>query len=111
MIKPEQLPTLLQGFKPREMEDKWFVYADGPDDDGLATMHFHRSWTGYKMTEISIQIGKSGAKDKDDEGSIQITSITWETGGEAQRHPSENGAKETVESICKWILGVELRGD
>jgi hypothetical protein len=27
-------------------EDKWFIYADGPNGNGEARVHFHRSWTG-----------------------------------------------------------------
>jgi hypothetical protein len=31
------------GHIPGEMEDKWFIYADGMQ------LHFHRSWTGYEV--------------------------------------------------------------
>jgi hypothetical protein len=37
------------------MEDKWFVYADGPDDAGHARLHLHRSWTGSKVVELEIR--------------------------------------------------------
>lgn len=33
-------------------EDKWFVYADGPDAEGHIRLHMHRSWTGKKDDRI-----------------------------------------------------------
>jgi len=29
------------GFRPRQMEDKWFIFFESP------WLYFHRSWTGY----------------------------------------------------------------
>lgn len=46
VVPRSQLSKLLVGFAPREMEDKWIVFADGPDDVGRATVHMCRSWTG-----------------------------------------------------------------
>jgi len=39
------------------MEDKWFVYADGPDAKGYITLHLHRSWTGIKVADIVTEAG------------------------------------------------------
>jgi hypothetical protein len=54
-IPPFQLGRLLNSFRPVAMEDKWFVYTDGPDDAGYARLHLHRSWTGSKVVELEIQ--------------------------------------------------------
>jgi hypothetical protein len=34
---------LLTGFRPRDMDDRWFVTADGPDENGDAVVHCVRS--------------------------------------------------------------------
>lgn len=40
-FSPEQLATLVKGWIPREMEDKWFCYYEA------GKLHVHRSWTGF----------------------------------------------------------------
>ncbi len=37
----DEFAKLARGFKPREMEDKWFIYMEEN------TLYFHRSWTGF----------------------------------------------------------------
>ncbi|WP_157451062.1 hypothetical protein [Deinococcus puniceus] len=37
----DEFRLIIQGFKPREMEDKWFIYFESP------YLYVHRSWTGY----------------------------------------------------------------
>lgn len=38
-ISQNDIPKLLNGFKPADMDDKWIVYADGPDEKGDAVVH------------------------------------------------------------------------
>jgi len=38
-IPHTELKKLLNGFRLQAMEDKWFVYADGPDAQGDAVVH------------------------------------------------------------------------
>ena len=38
------------------MEEKWFIYADGPDALGTVVVHMHRSWTGFKTIEIKFKV-------------------------------------------------------
>jgi hypothetical protein len=35
-----------QGFIPRQMEDKWFLYCEGD------TLYLHRGWTGFCIAEV-----------------------------------------------------------
>ena len=44
-IPRSEISKLLNGFAPREMEDKWIVYAEGPDEMGSAMVSMCRSWT------------------------------------------------------------------
>lgn len=40
--------TLLRGFKPRDMDDKWFVYSDA------GWVYFVRSWTGHHIFGLKL---------------------------------------------------------
>ena len=51
-----ELSKLINGFQPRAMEDKWFVYVDGSDAQGNAVVHMFRSWTENKMAELKIHV-------------------------------------------------------
>jgi hypothetical protein len=108
VIPRNDLPKLLNGFVPTAMEDKWFVYAEGPDAQGNALLHMHRSWTGYKMAEVklAIELDKDG---KFAERDAHFTEVTWETDDDRYRGgQTEGGAKSMVVEVCNWCLGAKL---
>jgi hypothetical protein len=109
-IPTEKLGTLLNGFCPKEMEDKWFVYADGLDAVGHVKLHMHRSWTGFKVTELDIRI-VSNMNDKTQDWKAGITAITFETDGDRIRDQSEESAKDQALKVCEWVLGIELKAE
>lgn len=91
-------------------EDKWFVYADGPDHDGEVRLHMHRSWTGEKQVELVIDAGFDGSGKAGDGASI--SSIIWENDpakkwkdGDAETY------KEVAREVCNWVLNVKLGPD
>ena len=89
------------------MEDKWFVYADGPDAQGQAVVHMFRSWTGRKMVEVKVQVPvdkEGGFVDADS----SITEITWESNQERYRDQTKEGAKSMVKEVCNWCMNVSL---
>ena len=94
-----EVPKLLNGFDAPEMEDKWIVYADGPDEQGQATVHMLRSWTGFKMMELKLQV-------PEDEGDAHIVEIIWESSQERYRDQNEEGAKAVAMEVCRWCLNV-----
>lgn len=135
-IHAHQLPLLLKGFLPTEMdkspnltalqngtyqfgdwiqnvgllsmssnprnkasEDKWFVYAEGPDAKGNGRLHMHRSWTGRKVFEVGMRV------DGEDGAAGWITEIVWEPRVEGG---DEEEVKERVWMVCSWVLGVDL---
>ncbi|KAF1846166.1 uncharacterized protein K460DRAFT_120927 [Cucurbitaria berberidis CBS 394.84] len=51
-LPPSQVYSLYQGFVPKDMSDKWFIYSEGPDQAGKLKVHFHRTWTGMKIAEL-----------------------------------------------------------
>ncbi|KAF1994666.1 hypothetical protein P154DRAFT_367764 [Amniculicola lignicola CBS 123094] len=106
-ISRTELPKLLQGFQPGGMEDKWFVYADGPDAQGNAVLHMFRSWTGYKLIELElvIELNEDGEVMEKDS---YITEITWESNNERIVEQTEEKAKTMAKEVCNWVLGVKL---
>ncbi len=109
-LSPYQVGRLLHGFQPEVMEDKWFIYADGPDASGQAFIHFHRSWTGQKMAELSIEVmGDVGGEAGPWSG--RVRQLTWKKDGqgeEADQGCSEPMAKFVILEICRWVLQVPL---
>jgi hypothetical protein len=95
----EQTATLLRGFPWKEMEDKWVVYSDGPSADGVATVHLHRSWTGFEIVRVELRVTADGSR---------ITRATWETSAEIVTEPGEPFARSTFLEVCRWVL--RMRG-
>ncbi|KAH8657171.1 hypothetical protein BGZ60DRAFT_416981 [Tricladium varicosporioides] len=97
------LGKLLNGFLPQEMEDKLFIYADGPDTEGNIKLHFHRSWTGKKEVECEIKT-TGDQKDEAEAWKSEFKSIAWVADDEID----EEMAKYIVLEACHWLLGVKL---
>ena len=107
LVPYSELPKLLLGFKPRAMEDKWFVYTDGPDAQGNSVIHMHRSWTGYKNIEARFLVKK------DDDGNVMeedayFTEIMWESSNAKVQGLTEDTAKERAKEVFKWCMDVRL---
>ena len=49
IFTPPEYRRLQKGFRPREMEDKWFIYFE---DNWL---NFHRSWTGFCIFRLRLE--------------------------------------------------------
>ncbi|CAI6338196.1 unnamed protein product [Periconia digitata] len=101
-----ELVKLLNGFQPREMEDKWLVYADGPDAQGNASVYMYRSWTHYLNLELKlvINLDENGEFAEDNH---RFTEIIWESDHERARQQEEQ-AKETAKKVCEWCMDVRL---
>ena len=107
MVPRDEISKVLNGFRAEAMEDKWVVYADGPDAQGRAVVHMCRSWTGHKILELKFQLPT-----EDDgpfvDGDAWITEIIWESSQERYRNQTEAGAKELAKQVCKWCMDVCL---
>lgn len=53
-ISDNEYASLILGFKPKQMEDKWFAYVENNK------LYFHRSWTGFCIYETEIEKAKNG---------------------------------------------------
>jgi hypothetical protein len=56
VLDPARAERLLHGTVPREMEDKWFVYAEGDH------LNFHRSWTGHLVFRLTVERAADGVR-------------------------------------------------
>ena len=77
---PEEMKLVLQGYLPKDMDDRWFIYCE---DDKL---YCHRSWTGnclfiaelksdedsYKIERLLVNRDPNQYTDTDPEKNIQL---------------------------------------
>lgn len=104
-ITANQLGKLILGFQPREMEDKWFVYSDGPaEGEKKMKVCFHRSWTGSKIAEIVVEVYETGKGGK-------ATEIVLESNEDVIMGQDVDAAKRLVREVCRWCLAVNLGAD
>ena len=115
-VAAADVPTLLRGFTPRDMDDKWVVYIDRPDPEGMpdgegvATVHIHRSWTGIKWAELKVIValdesGKPAEKD------AVVRQITWEAGSHlhgVESGSNEEDAKTVAKNVSWYVMGFRL---
>src|SRR5688572_30866366 len=52
----QELQTISQGFVPHSMDDHWFICREGD------SVFVHRSWTGYLMYRVDLEVTESGAR-------------------------------------------------
>ena len=106
---------LLHGYHGQTMDDRWFIYADGPvvssDGSANAKVHLHRHWTGYKVAELALRLSHPESA----MWTGEITSLTYEgdlalgfDGDEEGIDAPEDLAKFLVAQACNHVLGVDL---
>lgn len=107
-------------------ECKWVVYA--AEEDGAVKLQMHRSWTGTKLIELTIDTCTLGSPLEDmplghnrdcntddkggqlgEDGGSRITHITFETHGDYKLKGADEGLyKSVAREVCWWGLGVCL---
>jgi hypothetical protein len=108
IVSKEDVTKLLNGFLPADMDDKWFVYADGPDTQGKAVIHMYRSWTSDHIVEVTLML------EMDEDGEIaekdaRITGIAWTDDRQVYSDEmTEEEAKEIAREVCAWCMDVIL---
>jgi len=100
-LPPAQVYSLVMGYLPTDMDDKWFIYSEGPDNSGKLKVHFHRSWTGMKIATLFVVVDWKG------EGAGTIVGIKW-NGTDQTLGMEVEEAKYMVGMCCAWVLGVHL---
>lgn len=103
IVPRTEVTKLLNGFMAQEMEDKWIVYAEGPDTNGRAVVYMCRSWTRHMMIELKLQMPSDGG-----DGDAHFVEIVWESSQERYRGQTKEGAKGLAKEVCRWCMDVTL---
>lgn len=94
-LRSHYMERLKLGHEAMEMEDKWHVYTD----DSLV-VHFHRSWTGYEMFQLTLQTVGLGVG--------VATKLVIETNEEFVTWTIED-ALESLAQVLVWVFGFDER--
>lgn len=97
---------LLQGFRPRDMDDKWLCITDKPDAHGNTTVHWYRSWTDTEQFAITMEVDKAD-KSKGDDTWARFSRISWEREVGSLEVPLEE-AKESIVNLSRGYVGCKL---
>ena len=103
-IKRTDYEKLLEGFSPRDMDDKWMCKTDKPDSEGNTTIHWYRSWGNMEVYNAVLEVIPNQTEDKD---YAKFTKITWERKFAGLDVPPEE-AKGDVANLCRGFVGCEL---
>ncbi|KAJ9210253.1 hypothetical protein DTO166G4_8181 [Paecilomyces variotii] len=91
-ISDADVEKLKVGFKCRNMDDKWDMLIEDPDENGNISLHILRSWLQEPCYILHIV-----SKPRNDGcGSAKIQSITWEGNKAGLQCDAEQAKKETV---------------
>ncbi len=92
------------------MNEKWIVCAEGLEEGGhgRAVVRFCRSWTGWVVVEVEVEVRCAEDEGGEGIGGARIIGVTWEKSEDRVRGQSEAGAKDTVRDVCRWVLGIEI---
>lgn len=105
IVKRTDYEKLLEGFTPRDMDDKWLCITDKPNAQGNTTIHWYRSWTHTEQFAITVEVGGSTQTESNDWA--KLGKITWEKAVGSLDVPVEE-AKESVVNLCRGLMGCEL---
>lgn len=98
-----QVEHLLRGCIPKRAEDRWFTYADGPNELGTATLHIFKSPTGHKTAEVTIQMSRLDAAGAF-KSPPQITRLVWESSKAIAPGNTAERAMQSIREIYTWTL-------
>ena len=88
-LSSSEYQRLSQGFIPREMEDKWFVFLERD------WLYFHRSWTGYCIYQVRL---------RDEEGRYVIAEA-WASRDAEQYLNTDDGVDvRSLHRLIDWLL-------
>ncbi|KAH6951767.1 hypothetical protein HG530_012245 [Fusarium avenaceum] len=104
--------NLINGFAPRDMDDKWMCCTKGPDDEGNIVVRICRSWSSNEIIALKGRVDSDAHKNPRVIGQKggEILEIVWEPGKKGEYEPmNEKRAKEFAIGFCKGLLKCELR--
>ncbi|KAJ4118846.1 hypothetical protein NW768_010584 [Fusarium equiseti] len=108
---PEMI-NLIYGFMPRDMDDKWICYTDGPDREGNIRVRMCRSWTGREILTLIGKVPVEAYRNErviGREGGV-ITEVVWEKPPKNDSDPMDGkAAKELAVELSKALMDCNLK--
>jgi hypothetical protein len=102
-ISNTDMEKIKVGFRHRDMDDKWDMLIEDPDENGNISLHIIRSWLQEDCYILHIVPRPSNDNDE----SAKIQSITWE-GNKAGLQCDEEQAKKEAVILCRGWLQCEF---
>jgi hypothetical protein len=102
-ISDADVEKLKVGFKSRDMDDKWDMLVEDPDENGGISIHILRSWHQEPAYILHIVPKPSN----DDSKSAEIQRFTWEGNKGGWECGAEQAQKEAV-MLCRGHLECEF---
>jgi hypothetical protein len=84
--------ALLSGFLPRDMDDRWFMYAN----EGY--VYLHRSWTGHCIFRLKIEVKKEGCL---------LTELRINRDTNQYKSTNVEADKNEVDSILSYLIALK----
>jgi hypothetical protein len=104
-IKRTDYEKLLEGFRPRDMDDKWLCITDKPDAQGNTSVHWYRSWGNMEYYTVVVEVRDPNQTEGNDWA--KLTKITWEKVVGGLEVPVEE-AKGDVIDLCRGFVGCQF---
>ena len=102
-ISDADVEKIKVGFQSRDMDDRWDLLIEDPDENGNISLHILRSWLQEECYILHIVPKPSNG----DGGSAKIQSITWEGNKSGLQCDAEQAKKEAV-MVSRSILHCEF---
>lgn len=104
-LSPNDTMKLFAGFRPAEMEDRWMISADDPDNSGIFIVHLYRSWTSQEVFQIMAKMTLPDVAANQPGPGAEVKCFTWEHG---LGNLTEYDAKQMVITVLRGVLGCDL---
>jgi len=88
--------ALLSGFLPRDMDDRWFMYAN----EGY--VYLHRSWTGHCIFRLKIEVIKE---------ECLLTELQINRDTNQYKSTNVEADKMEVDSIVSYLIALNKAGN
>lgn len=98
-ISDADFSKLKAGFEALDMNHRWEIKVDDPDENGIISIHISRNWTEIDQYILAIK--------PSDDGGGKITSITWEQ-KKGEIHVGEERGKKEAVIVCRMVVKCEF---
>lgn len=107
-ITHDDYKNILQGFNPRNMDDKWTAVADAPDEQGNTIVHFYIGGKNREEVALTITAGKLEPNEHEAKEWGSIARIAWKEELPGGTIVSEKSAKSMAINLCNCVLNCKI---